>query len=530
MRRLLSLAALFLWIGAACAQGIAPLPLKIGGQYTGGCGISRPLPGDATTITWSAGGDVCALKQSWCNGKPLFDIIVGGATKTINSVNCFPDVRRLAALLGISPVSGTAGAPLSKLYDQLGGTTGFVQTTAANRPAIWLINGRVAMAYDGAMVDFITGVNADRYLTFPGITTDNQNTTAYAAIQASTTAPATTFSTLFNTSPAGSSGFMISSGSSWGGAIWFAPFTGITISPALFTETQPSVIGVVAGSGSVNLTQNEESGSSAAFVAGTSTGGFLGAVPFFGPQNSGFFGRMYGFMIAGAAQATSGQQTALRNAFYGLHGIAKATPKYNVLVDGASVDAGMGSLIAGINGYGWAEQMLALLPYPIRVSNTSFPGAKILDLNATMATYQCSFFPATGTNVLIGPGFAAGNTIVVTPKTGAQAFTDLQTYITSAKACAHPPTIFIVYLLGSDGGDAEQDYNNLVIANAASMGLTPIGGGPNAGYLNTIMAHFSSGNTQYFNQSATYAGHPNIIGYQNMSLPPLAAIRSLLGP
>ena len=413
-RILLALALLFGVVEQSRAQGIAPLPLKIGGQYTGGCGIARPLPGDATAISWSAGGDVCALKQSWCNSQPLFDIVVGGNTYTIKSVNCFPDVRKLAGLLGISPVSGIAGAPLSKLYDQLAGTSGFVQATSTNRPAIWLINGRVSMAYDGFLVDYGSGSTVDKFLNFPSITTDNQNTTAFAAVQATSStaafgyATASTYSTLFATSPAGATGFsLLANGAGWSAFSWVT-FTGVTSS--LWMETQPAVIGAIAGSSSFVFTQNEESNSQAAIAAGTSTGGTLGALNFF-TQKSGFYGRMYGFMIAGATNATSGQQIAIRNAFYGLHGIAKATPKYNILVDGASLDASTGSLVGGINGWGWVEQMLTFLRYPIRMGNTSVYGATIANLTGTIATFQCNFFQAGITNILIGPSAAAGNSI-----------------------------------------------------------------------------------------------------------------------
>ena len=534
--RCVTISFLFLSVlfNSAYAQSLAPLPLKLGGQYTGGCGTSHPLPGDATAISWSAGGDVCALKQSWCNGKPLFDIIVGGNTYTINSVNCFPDVRKLASLLGISPVFGRAGAPLSKLYDQLGGTSGFVQATSANRPAIWLINGIVSIAFDGFLVDFGSGSQDDRFLNFPSITTNNQNTTAYAAIQASSSCAsfgygsAGDYPVLFSTSPAGATGFSVQTNipNPLGAFSWVSVSA---VNTGLWLETQPAVIGVIASSGAFTMTQNEESGAGAALASGTATGGTLGAINFFS-QKSGFFGRMYGFVIAGAIAATSGQQIAMRNAFYGLHNIAKATPKYSILIDGASVDAGVGSLIGGINGYGWAEQMLAFLPYPIRTGNTSVQGAKILDLNGTVSAFQCNFFQATGTNVLIGPGFAAGNSISG-GKTGAQTYADLVTYLTSIKACSHAPTIIMVYLLASSGSDAENDYNVLVIANAATLGITPIGGGPAGGYQNTIMSQFQVANAQYFNQSPAWiASHPTIVGYQNMSLPPLAAIQRALGP
>lgn len=543
MRRLLIGLGFALCAMAAHAQAPSVLPpAKVGGQFTGGCSASRPLPGDATTIAWSAGGDVCALKQSWCNGKPLFDIIVGGNTQTIKSVNCFPDVRRLAALLRVSPVFGTAGAPVSKLYDQLGGTTGFVQATSANQPAIWLINGRVSIAFDGFLVDFISGANADKFLSFPSIATASQNTTVYSAFQqvsgSSGFAP-DEFSTLYSTGVPLSSGLNVGSGAPSSGlpTTWNA-FSSTSFSPsntAAWGETGPVVLGVISSSTNFCVNQNNEaqSCSGAALASASASGGAIGAAP--GLGNGGFYGRIYGFMIAGAATATTAQQTALRTSLAALHGINQATPKYAILVDGASLDVGQGGLIGGINGYGWAEQMLAQIPYPIRMGNVAVSGATTANVSSTMATSQCAFFKAGVTNILFGPDAAAGNSIR-NGETGAQAFSDLQTYLINAKACSNPPAKIFVGLLG--GGitcvtscSETQNYNNLVITNAATLGITPAWYSPQCP-LNDITAAFSPlTNAQYFNQSPTYLqGHYTIVGYQNSAMCGLFAIQSAIGP
>ena len=528
MRRLIvSWVAVFFWIASASAQSLPPP--QIGGQYTGGCAASRPLPLDATAISWTAAGGVCSLTTKWLNGKPLFDIIVGGNTYTIKSINGFPDVRRLAGLLGVSPTFGMAGAPISTLYDQSGNSNNFTQSTSANRPAVWLINGVVSIAFDGFLVDFGSGSNADKFLNFASIATNNRNTTAYAAIQASNGGATfgystSDFPTLFNTGTSISHGFALDSGPATAGTqVTWTAYSWSTLAastPTLWPETQPAVIGVIAGSGGLTVTQNEESASSAALSADTATGGYLGAVPLVS-LNGGFYGRMYSFMIAGATTATSGQQTTMRNALYALHGIAK-TQKYAILVDGASLDSGVGSLIAGINGYGYVEQMLTQIHAPVRMGNTGVQGATIANITGTVSASQCKFFSASYTNILIGPSSAAGNSISG-GETGAQAYVDLQSYLTAIKACSVVPSTIYVWLLGT-GCTECVNYNNLVIAGAASLGITPIGG---SGYLNSVMATFTTANTQYFNQSPAWmVGHPNVVGYQNFSLAPLGAIRS----
>lgn len=526
MIRLFVLALLLLYASAAQAQ----MPgREIAINFTGGCTASRPLPMDATTIKWSAAYGVCSLTTQWLSGK-LFDIVVGGKTYTIRAVNGFPNVKRLAAILGVSPVFGKAGAPLSKWYDE-SGKGNDCSPPVGHRPSIWLIKGKVSVAFDGFLVDEASGSNADEYCTLPrGVVTHNQATTVYAAVQMVSGGAiygnsTTYFPTLFNAGNTKSHGFIFCSRPRWTGSAisWTALAWTRHASTTfrLWPETQPMVIGAVAGSSAFIVTQNEESASSSALSADTANGGYIGAMPLL--LHDGFYGRIYSFMVAGATAATGAQQIAMRHSLYALHKIAKARPKFAILVDGASVDVGLGSRIGGINGYGWVEQMLMESSAPIRMGNTAIVGATIANIASTISKSQCEFFLSGYTNVLIGPGTAAGNSIVK-GKTGAQAYGDLQTYLAAMRNCHNPPGTILVWLLGTSCAECVK-YNNLVVANAASLGITPIGG---AAHLNAIMAAYAVNNTKYFNQSPSWlVSHPTILGYQNLSRAPLGALETL---
>jgi hypothetical protein len=529
MIRRLFLALLLLYSLAVQTQSAARKVAFDRVPLTGGCNASRPLPMDVTTIDWSGAYGVCSLTAKWLSGK-LFDIIVDGHTYTIKAIKGFPDVRKLARLLGVSPMLGTAGAPLSKWYDESVHGNDCSSPSGA-RPSIWLINGKVSVAFDGFLVDEASGSNADSYCALPsGVVTNNQATTVYAAVQmvsGGATYGYTTryFPTLFSAGDTEAHGFIFNAGPpSEGSAIsWTASarINDTTTTPTLWPETQPVVIGMIAGSDAFSVTQNEESASSSALPVDTATGGYIGATPF--SINGGFYGRMYTFMVAGATAASSAQQTVMRNALYSLHQIAKRKPKYAILVDGASVDVGLGSRIGNVNGYGWVEQMLAQIPTPIRMGNTAVSGATTAEITSTISKSQCNFFKSGYTNILIGPSAAAGNSIIA-GKTGAQAYSDLQTYVTDMRNCANPPSAILVWLLGTSCTECVR-YNNLIVANAALLCITPIGG---SDHLNPIMAAFATSNAKYFNQSPSWlSGHPTIAGYQNLSRAPLAALQTL---
>lgn len=550
MKRLLCSALLLFSIVAqahAQAPSISP-PARIGGEYTGGCNATRPLPIDATAISWSAAYDVCALSTKWLNGKPLFDIVVGGNTYTIKSVNGFPDVRKLAGLLGVSPTFGTAGVPVSTWYDQSGNANNCTQSTSANRFSVWLINGRVSMAFDGFLVGYGSGTNADKYCVMPsGVASNSQSTTVYSAYQMDSAGADFGYSTgnvvptLYTTGATLTNGITLGFGIGTSTSTGWSAFNsdGFAATGAeTWIETGPTVAGIISSATNFCATQNSEAQvcSGTALTAQSVTGGAVGAAvpPFSGGFYSGFYGRMYDFMIAGGTAASSTQQTALKTALAQLHGISQATPKYAILVDGASLDVGTGGIIGGINGYGYIEQMLSQIPYPIRMGNTAVYGATTPQIAGTVSTSQCNFFQSGYTNILIAPNAAAGNDIN-DGSTAAQAFTNLQTYLTDIKACTHAPTKIFVFLLG--GGidcvsscTAEQVYNNDVIANAASLGITPIGYHEQCA-INGIMESFTSSNTQYFNQSPSWLlNHPKVVGYQNYSLCPLIALQSFIGP
>lgn len=500
---------------------------------------SLALPVDAVPSVWTIACGTQALTSAWLSGN-LFDVQSAG-THTIAAINGYPDIVTLAGLMGIDPHTGIGGLACSKWYDQSGGGNNLTQATATNQPWIVLINGQVYVATDGMLLDFVNGVfNLDKYFSWPSISTNNQAQSVYALLQSSSGgAPifgGSYISLLFTNTTTISSGYMYGGGSASSTAeplLNAFDWVGFTSHVStIIPECQTVVLGTVSGTGATNftMTQNEETSTVTSIPVGTSTGGQFGAAFYLSGSSSGtatgLYAKTKAFMVATSA-LTSGQQTTMRESLYQMGEISSA-PIYNVLVDGASIDVGEGAFVggvsAGVMAYGWADQVLNLVPTPFRLGNTSVPGATIAQLTATWATAQANYFSVSyKKNIVIGPAGAAGNTILG-GKTGTQAFTDLQSYITAVKAAGAWDAI-VVTTLGTGQGPQYIIYNNLVIANAATLGITVA----RADLLPPPIGNWDTTNATYFNQVSPYTTHPTVVGYAVLAQMYATILDNILG-
>lgn len=506
-------------------------------KVTGGCSAVQPMPLDAGVSGITAAYGTCSLGKAWLQ-RPLFDVISGGQTYTIRAINGIPDTRLMAQLMGIQPQFGRGGLPVSRWYDQSGNGNDCTQAAAAHQLSAWLINGTVAIHSDGYIQTRAIGSTVIQFCALPsGVAANSNATTEYfAGTQYQMGAPANPTAavsggilSLLGSGCCGGgagSGFQVSGQSqaandpanffsfSWDG------FTGVT-NPQLWPESEPSVIGMIAGASTVTWTQNEETAtvSSSALVFNTTTGGSLGGDASNTDEGS-VYAALQGILIFGSSALSSGNQQTIRNSLYGRFGIAK-TQSYSVIIDGASYDIGWGSLVGGLNGNGWAQQLASLFPYPVRYTNLAVNGATIANL--TTAWNGLSAYPCAGTytkTILIGPASAAGNSISG-GETGAQAYFDLQSYLIAVKAHC---TWSAILVTTTPGTGEYANYSSLIRLNAAALGVTVVDWAADP-----VLTAQGGTNQNFYNQSAEYTGHYVPAAYGILASDYAAVLRSAIG-
>lgn len=536
MLRLLS--AFLFAIVVATSSFAAPVA-----RSTGGCYGGPNLPLDAGVAGVTAAYGTCALTKNWLN-RSFADVVANGVTYTIGFINGAPDTRKLAQLMGnINPKFGTGGLPLAKWYDQTGNGNDCVQATSANRMSVWLVNGKVSINGDGYFFKFISSSAQDRNCSAPLVSINSQASTFFFAgrpFQFGTPMLAGTGTGVLAQPGVGccggaaGAGFQMGGSASNNGVTWPASnfftfswdgFAGPTNTQS-WPESQPSVIGTIFSATTVTWTQNEETptncGGACALVAETSTGITIGSDSGNGGQaGGGSYAGFQAYLIFGAATLSGGNQTTIRNALYATFNIP-STQNYSITVDGASFDIAQGGLIGGVQGYGWAEQMRARIPYPVRFINLAASGDTIANL--TTAWANMTALPCVGSftkNILIGPNSAPGNSIS-SGRTGAQAFSDLQAYLTAVRARCTYDTI-IVATLPANGGEVA-NYNALVKANAVTLSITVADWAADS-----VMGVNFATNPVLFNQVSPYTNHPTIAGYSYLATDTLGPLRAAIG-
>lgn len=490
------------------------------GNLTGGFSFAGGYPLDSVAATYLSAGSVAALTSSWKTGN-LFDLV--SPAVTIKAVGPgYPDVRSLAAALGVDPVTGIGGGLISKLYDQSGNGKDWTQaTTGAIRPMVYLIQGKVYLGFGG----FLSSNNA---LAQPFLTSaasiNNRSFSVFVPIipYTSTNSPAPgtyLYSTVFGTR-AGAPGVtdvallgpssttaVVQTPKIYSGAGDYT--TGIQQLLAPYIGIQGHILSLVSSASSATVQANTTSAAGTALVANAASTPLSfgesadGATPLSGRSTA---------IIVSSSIFTGPQITTLTTALGAWSNINTTVNKanaVNVVVDGASPDIGQGSTPGGgyqtLNGggYGYTEMLkdyFAANGKQISWHNLAVPGATLINRTAdyTSNFAQLSAFQAGSTkNILIGPGIS-GVASILGGKTGAQAYTDYLAYLAAVKSVGWTRIASIAH---PDNGNAEVlAYNNLVVANAVANGVDILD-----------MRSFTG---LFIPPLANADGHPTILGSQ----------------
>lgn len=507
-------------------MGLPPYPSLV----TGGLNLSGVLPMDVVPATWTVANGVAALTSAWqAANKNLFDLASGTTIKTV--AGGYPDVAALATALGISPTTGIGGAPISKFYNQNGSGNDSAQATAANRPWVALIKGKVFIATDGWMADNLAGnATKNRFINLPSISFNNRSLSFFTVTTPSSSSAQYSTGGLANTSAGlittgtGSGGFTFGNGE---GDFFCSDWTSFgTIGPADFLPflAQKSVVGMVLAAASSTYSSNEKISTDGALSAGSATGGNL-----FTHQEAfgipgGLWSRTQAAMISSDI-LTSDQQSAIRQSLYSTFRVVRGN--INILIDGASVDYATGAYLdsstdgsAVASGYGWDQQVVDVLldaGKSVKVQNTSSYGLTIAQQTANWPTIQAKFFDLTASkNILFASCHAMHNSF--SGRTGTEAFSDFQAYITAAKAAATAAGGAWDVIFAFRGYNT--DYDNLLNANAATLGVTVIDTG-------AFLPEDFDTNPIYTYQTGPAAGHYTTLGYAQFVpaiAPPLLAV------
>ncbi|WP_339028213.1 hypothetical protein WI604_25625 [Bradyrhizobium symbiodeficiens] len=464
----------------------------------------------APEVAWTACGGLAALTRDWLSG-PLIDVIdKEGATRTIRAIDGYPDIETFAGLAGVDPTNGIGGLLCARVYDQSGKSRNFTQEKPENQPGVWLIQGKIHFGFGGVLSQRSVPCQAQYFNVARVVPTNNRSSSLYAIVKPYCSNAGYRTDRGSPAIYAGTS--MFSHGPANGiGAIDFATHSGPSIKAPL--TIQRSIYSHILGQETAQVSLNGVVATAGPLAPTRGWGGHIGFQPGL-PFPAGFSGRMQGVMMS-STPLSPAQDAGVKSALYRYASIRSALPstagKVNILIDGASFDQGQGGDPAGRygtqngGGYGWPEMLMDQLDgLDIQWNNTSCSGNRIEDCTLTYSSdgHPC-FNPAAAKNILIGPNSAVGNTIN-RGKTGVQAYDDFLSWLATVRADNWDH--IITYCFSAPAGDPEQDYTDLMIANARTNRVT------------VVVMPFIAPNP--------FDGHPGIQGYQTMA----ATIRPILSP
>lgn len=424
-------------IAAVSACALLCASIASAQQPTGGINLRGAYPMDTVSgSTWSFVGGVAALTKKWANG-PLFDVIgKDGAIHTINAVDGYPDVKKLAGLMGINYKVGIYGLLCTKVYDQSG--NGHDATAASpantNQPGLWLINGKVYFGFGGILTTNAQNQETAQYFTFPaGVTQNTQSNSIFAIVSQYTSSDATssalsTFMALLYAPDAWVGGLGTQGYGSAGDTVFqqtfdLTGFSGPSIDSPPGANINTSVFSAIMGPSASTMWLNEATATHAAMTAGSGSfaawGNDTGTPPF----NSAWGGRVTAMMISSTVFTTP-QAAQIRQALYQWGNVITQTPKINIVIDGASIDQNQGGdpsikyNTQNGGGYGWAEMLkdyLASNGYSFTFSNNGVSGFTLRQLATAYPNSTAPIFNSTAgvRNVYFGFNSAVGNTIGV---------------------------------------------------------------------------------------------------------------------
>ncbi|ULK98847.1 hypothetical protein [Bradyrhizobium sp. I71] len=502
-------------------------PIVAQGELGGRGRVNAILPLDVEGgPSVAAAFGVKPLRKAWADG-PLFELHNfdnPASPITWSAKGLEADIEALAAILEVDPVTGIGGALINIAYDQSGQSRNFTQSgDILQKPDLWLIRGKVYY-FGGGFLSVVNGNTGGNYLNVDaGVSLDMHNHAVFALHKpySSTNANAATGghqSDIF-VPGGGSNGFWWWSSSENSpdamstGLVdtvafdtWGAPIT----APILSISKQ--VQAIVAKPTDAVMWFNEHSASKGTPLpqgGAPATGGTIGKFPY-GDQDF-YGGRMEALIIYDEAPSDA-VATRIRQSLYNLGQIADQTnnaSRVNVLVTGASLDQGQGGDATGAydfqhngGGYGWVEIIADRhAREPIIWHNIAASGSTTED---DLANYNGNgkwcIDPGARLNIAIVGNSAVGND-EFQGHTGATAYAKFVDTVNAAKADGWDRVA--TYLFDTTGdapGTTAYDYNVLVQANAAALGIT---------LLSTSVEVTPEGN------NAT--GHFNVLGYTQMA-------------
>ncbi|MDX3971163.1 MAG: hypothetical protein QHD01_31845 [Bradyrhizobium sp.] len=489
-----------------------------------GANVVLPLDVEGGPSVAAAFG-VKPLRKAWADG-PLFQLYNfddPGSPFTWNARGLEGDIGALAAFLEVDPVTGVGGALINVAYDQSGHGRDFTQSGGTGlKPDLWLIRRKVYY-FGGGFLTLVNGNAGGNYLNVDaGVSLDMHDHAVFALHKPYS-------STNANAATGGHQSDIFVPGGGSNGYWWWnnsenspdAMSTGLVDTVAFDTWAGPitapilsiskQVQAIVARSTDAVMWFNENSASKGAPLpqgGSPATGGTIGKFPY--ADQDFYGGRIEAFIIYDEAPSDA-VAAKIRRALYSFGNMSDRTnnaSRVNVLVTGASLDQGQGGDATGAydvqhngGGYGWVEIIADRhAGEPIVWHNIAASGATTED---DLANYNGNgkwcFDPGARKNIAIVGNSAVGND-EFQAHTGAAAYAKFVDTVNAAKADGWDVATYLFDVTGDSPGTTSYDYVQLVLANAASLGVT---------LLSTSVAVTPEGN------NAT--GHFNVSGYTQMA-------------
>lgn len=482
-------------------------------------------PGDAVT-GFSFIFGTRALRAAWANGN-FCDVVRASdsTSQTIVFINSVPDTATIASF-----GAGTTLA-VSKGYDQSGNGNDAVQATAGRRPALQVINGKVRIAFDGAMASTAAGSDQDKWLTVPAAVTMNKRamTLAFAYQPGELTDQTASVAALVDVdASAAHSGVILLGGGAVGlpcphvlGDFDLTQF----VSGVYVAQSSPSVLIVTGGATATCSVMEGEATGITAYAAQSGTGVRIGASA--STATAGYYGAIDAVMLHASSAISAPNRSTLRRSMYAAFSNPPQQRNDAVLFDGDSLMVGYGgipeALSTGLAGYGIMQQVLPRLTRPVTAYNLSAPSQTLAGITTKIAFYHQFIYHSWARHNIYVLCWN-GNEIVTGSKTGAQAYSDFQTLISTLQATAWAGGALLVHALVESSGDAylvqKQAFNALLRAGTA------------AGY--SIIDDSTDSRLQGFTdpawywQSGIYNGHPAAAAYGVRAAYEAAAINAVL--
>jgi acyl-CoA thioesterase I len=444
------------------------------------------LPLDVAGASVQAAYSVRLLKAGYAGNAMTITRASDSTTKALTFVGGYVDIATAAQFC-----QGTT-CSVTTWNDQSGNARDCTQATRASAPTILtdtLGNG-VTLTFDG--------VTASQYCTMPaGVAITLPNLSLVVVGQ-----PTRIYSgeVIVNIGPTSSNeyglySFANSSTYKLPSIIANDPFGLLGTTPA---DNGPLIMGVTQGA-NATIYANERSTT----VANTGstfalTGGQIG----FESQFSSNFNGNISTVIVKSVAFTTTERANVWQALYRLHGIGPQYAANNWVALGDSITAGTGT--AGSDAW----PTLAAKSMNVRVVDVGVPGVTCQTLDTNFATYTAPLKLSTARNNILT--LLCGTNDLTASRTAAQAWGNIQSIVTQAKAAGFTVLLGTVLPLGASYETARTALNGFITAGysaAGAVGLIPFASSP-------VMGQGGQNVPPYFNSDNL---HPTAAGYAIMA-------------